>query len=197
MMGSPLDRVVELLGEMPGVGKKTAQRLAYFILNRDDRYVQELTQSLVSLKEQLRWCTRCYNISAEDLCDICRQTDRDETLLCVVEDAANVAIVERSGGFRGNYHVLGGVLSPVNGVGPEELRIRELLNRLSQGQVLEVVLATNPTVEGEATAMYLAGILETSELKVSRIGVGIPIGGSLEFCDEITMAKAIENRRTL
>ncbi len=197
MMDSPLDRVSQLLAEMPGIGKKTGQRLAYFILNREESYAIELAHALTELKQKLRWCTHCFNISATELCDICRQEKRDPTLLCIVEDAVNVANIERSRSYHGYYHVLQGVLSPVNGIGPDELKIKELLLRLDKGVVKEVILATNPTVEGEATAMYIAGTLEGRDLAVSRIGVGIPIGGSLEYCDEITMAKALENRRSL
>jgi len=197
MMHSPLERVTQLLGEMPGIGKKTAQRLAYFVLSRDNDYAGHLADALKELKERLRWCTDCYNISDTDQCEICRQSDRDSTILCVVEDAANVANIERSAGFKGFYHVLQGVLSPVNGIGPEDLKIQELLTRVEGGIIREVILATNPTVEGEATAMYIAGLLERLSVKVSRIGVGIPIGSSLDYCDEITMAKALENRRFL
>lgn len=192
-----LDRVVQLLAEMPGIGKKTAQRLAYFILNRESEYAFGLGDALRELKESLRWCTRCYNISETELCEVCTRPGREETLICVVEDAANLAVIERSGGFRGFYHVLQGVLSPVNGVGPEALRIRELLLRLQQEAVDEVILATNPTVEGEATAMYIADLLRPSGIRVTRIGTGVPIGGSLDFCDDVTMAKALENRRAL
>ncbi len=197
MIDSPLERVTQLFAEMPGIGKKTAQRLAYFILNREESYAFELAHALKELKQKLRWCAHCFNISASELCDICRQDERDPALLCVVEDAVNVANIERSRSYKGYYHVLQGVLSPVNGIGPDELKIKELLLRLDKGDVKEVILATNPTVEGEATAMYIAGTLEGRDLEVSRIGVGIPIGGSLDYCDEITMAKALENRRLL
>ncbi len=195
MMESPLEQVTQLLGEMPGIGKKTAQRLAYFVLGRENDYAGRLADALKELKERLRWCSRCYNISDAESCEICRQNERDTTMLCVVEDAANVANIERSGGFRGYYHVLQGVLSPVNSIGPDDLKIQELLDRLRVETISEVILATNPTVEGEATAMYIAGLLEQFEIKISRIGVGVPIGGSLDYCDEITMAKAFENRR--
>lgn len=195
MTHNPLERVVQLLAEMPGIGKKTAQRLAYFVLNRDNEYAFHLADGLRELKEQLRWCTRCYNISHEEICGICRQEKRDRQVLCVVEDAADVAHIERSGGFTGSYHVLQGVLSPVNGIGPAELRIKELFKRLAEEEVREVILATNPTVEGEATAMYLADALVSTGITISRIGVGIPIGTSLDFCDDITMAKAFEHRR--
>lgn len=194
---SLLDRVTNLLAEMPGVGKKSAQRLAFFILNQPDQYAEDLADAVTRLKANLRWCTACFNISHQEVCDICAKQDRDRGLLCVVEDAANLATVERSGGYRGYYHVLQGVLSPVNGIGPEELRVRELLERLRQEPVEEVILATNPTLEGEATAGYLADLLAETGIAVSRIGVGVPIGGSLDYCDEVTMSKALENRRRL
>lgn len=198
MTDSPLDRLTSLFGEMPGIGKKTAQRLAYFVLSREPGYAEELSLTIKELRQNLRWCERCYNLSETDLCSICQQTNRDGSQLCVVEDAANVSVIERSGGYRGNYHVLQGVLSPVNGIGPDELRISELLKRLDEDPVGELILATNPTVEGEATAMYIAGVVEDREgLKVSRIGTGVPIGGSLDYVDEITMAKALENRRAV
>jgi len=197
MSGTALEQVIRAFAEMPGIGKKTAQRLAYFVLNREENYAFGLAAALRDLRENLRWCTSCYNISESETCDICRRTDRRTALLCVVEDAVNVNNVERSGSFDGYYHVLQGVLSPVNGIGPEELRIKELFERLKRGEVEEVILATNPTVEGEATAMYLADALHGTGIKVSRIAVGIPIGGNLDYCDEITMAKAIQNRRAL
>lgn len=192
-----LDAVIQAFSEMPGIGKKTAQRLAYYVLHREDAYAEQMAQALADLKKNLRWCQSCYNISESDLCEICTKQDRDHELLCVVEDAANVANIERSGSYRGYYHVLQGALSPVNGIGPEDLRMKELFERLQTKDISEVILATNPTVEGEATAMYLLGVLESTAIRVSRIGMGIPIGGNLDYCDEITMAKAIENRRIL
>jgi len=192
-----LERVVRSFAEMPGIGKKTAQRLAYYVLHREDAYAEQMAQALIDLKKNLRWCAQCYNISELEQCEICLKTDRDHELLCVVEDAVNVANIERSGSFRGYYHVLQGALSPVNGIGPEDLRMKELFERLKHQDVGEIILATNPTVEGEATAMYLLGLLEGTQIKISRIGMGVPIGGSLDYCDEITMAKAIENRRLL
>jgi len=197
MRDSSLDQVAALLAEMPGIGKKTAQRLAYFVLGREERYAFDLADALRRLKQNLRWCARCHNVSENELCEVCRKPDRDAAQICVVEEAANVSAIERSGGFRGYYHVLQGALSPVNGIGPDDLTIKQLLDRLAADPVGEVILATNPTVEGEATAMYIAGALETLAVKVSRIGVGVPIGGSLDYCDEITMAKAFENRRPL
>ncbi len=192
-----LERVIGCFAEMPGIGPKTAQRLAYFVLNREPNFVFELADSLRELKEKLCWCSRCFSISETEVCEICSQPNRQSSMLCVVEDAVNVANVERSGAFGGYYHVLQGVLSPINGIGPDELRVKELFERLSEGTVSEVILATNPTVEGEATAMFLADSLVQYEITVSRIAVGIPIGSNLDYCDEITMAKALENRRLL
>jgi len=197
MKTQSLDRVIQYFSEMPGIGKKTAQRLAYFVLHREGDYAEQMAQALIELKQNLRWCRQCYNISELEICEICSQLDRDRGLLCVVEDAVNVANIERSGGYRGYYHVLQGVLSPVNGIGPQDLRMEELFERMKHEDIVEIILATNPTVEGEATAMYLLGALEDTALKVSRISVGVPIGGSLDYCDELTMAKAIENRRAL
>lgn len=196
-----LEAVVRLLGEMPGIGGKTAQRLAYYVLAREHDYAFQLAGALRELKESLQWCRTCYNISTDEQCAVCRRPDREQHVVCVVEDAANLANIERSGGFRGYYHVLQGVLSPVNGIGPDDLRIKELIQRVANTDVQEVILATNPTVEGEATAMYLADVLaglpHAEKLQVTRIGVGIPIGASLDYCDEVTMAKAFENRRRL
>jgi len=192
-----LERVIGCFAEMPGIGPKTAQRLAYFMLNRETHFVFELADSLRELKEKLCWCTRCFSISETEVCQLCSQPNRSANLLCVVEDAVNVANVERSGGYNGYYHVLQGVLSPINGIGPDDLRVKELFERLSEGAVKELILATNPTVEGEATAMFLADSLVEYDIIVSRIAVGIPIGSNLDYCDEITMAKALENRRLI
>ncbi|MDJ0836437.1 MAG: recombination mediator RecR [Acidobacteriota bacterium] len=197
MNDSALDRVIQSFAAMPGIGKKTAQRLAYFVLNQENRFAVDLADALREMKEKLRWCERCYNISETSLCSICSMTNRREGLLCVVEDAVNVNNIERSGSFDGYYHVLQGVLSPVNGIGPDELRVNELFARLDKDPISEVILATNPTVEGEATAMFLADALADRNLKITRIAVGVPIGGNLDYVDEITMAKAITNRRPL
>lgn len=194
----PLEQVIDLFAEMPGIGKRTAQRLTYFLLNREADYAAHLAAAIAEMRSQLRPCERCFNISHTDLCGICQDHKREAGLLCVVEDAVNAANIERSGGFRGYYHVLCGVLSPVNGIGPDDLRIRELLLRLQKEDgVEELILATNPTVEGEATAMYVADLLRPTGIRISRIGMGIPIGGNLDYCDDVTMAKALENRRLL
>jgi len=192
-----LDRVVELLAKMPGIGRRTAQRLAFFVLAQDDSYAFELAQSLRGLKEQLRYCRECHNISQAEQCGICADPGRRRSVICVVEDAVSLANIERAGSFDGIYHVLGGALSPMHGIGPNELKIRELLNRLAQLPAQEVILATNPTVEGEATAMYLLDLISPTGIAVSRIATGIPVGGSLDYCDDVTMTKALENRRRL
>jgi len=197
MTDSALERVITSFAAMPGIGKKTAQRLAYFVLNQEEGYAFSLADALRDMKERLRWCNRCHNISETEVCAICARDDRSAALLCVVEDAVNVSNIERAGSYDGYYHVLQGVLSPVNGIGPEELRIEELMARLTREPIEEVILATNPTVEGEATAMYVADLLADRDVRVSRIAVGIPIGSNLDYCDEITMAKALENRRAL
>ncbi len=197
MNGNGLDRVIQCFAEMPGIGRKTAQRLAYFVLSREEGFAFEFAEALRELKRSLRWCSRCYNISGEELCQICARGQRRTNQLCVVEDAVNVANIERSGSFEGYYHVLQGALSPMNGIGPEDLRIRELFERVAGGEVEEVILATNPTVEGEATAMFIAEGLRPFGLTLTRIAVGVPIGGNLDYCDEMTMAKAIENRRAI
>lgn len=190
-----LDQVIDLISRMPGIGKKSAQRMALFILGQDQTYAMRLAQAIEALKSHVRYCSQCFNFCQSDPCHICRDPKRDQSVWCVVEDAVNVVQIERSGEFRGLYHVLGGVLSPVHGISPGELKIRELLERIRNHPVEEIILATNPTVEGEATAMYLVDLLRPLGIKTSRIATGVPIGGSLDYCDEVTMAKAIENRR--
>ncbi|MCB9396853.1 MAG: recombination protein RecR [Acidobacteria bacterium] len=196
--GDPIvDRLVDLIAKMPGIGRKTAQRLAFFILAQPEPYALDLSESIRQLKENLRTCPQCFNFCHQELCSVCSQTSRDTGLMCVIEDAMSLNQIERTGHYRGYYHVLQGALSPIHGIGPKELRIQELLARLKTMPVQEVILATNPTLEGEATAMYLAELLGESGVKLSRIGTGIPMGGSLDYVDEITMTKALDNRRTL
>lgn len=197
MKANALEQVIQCFAEMPGIGRKTAQRMAYFVLNRDEQYAYSFAEALRDLRSGLRWCARCYNISETEFCEICCKENRRADHLCVVEDAVNVANIERSGSFEGYYHVLQGTLSPMNGVGPSDLRISELMDRLADGAVREVILATNPTVEGEATAVYIAESLRHLDIATTRIAVGVPIGGNLDYCDDVTMAKAIENRRQL
>ncbi len=192
-----LDRVIDLLSKMPGVGKKSAQRMAYRILELPNEYAFELSESIRALKEKLRYCSRCFNFSSAELCLLCADTRRDPSLLCVVEDASSIKNIERSARYLGLYHVLQGVLSPMHGIGPKELRYDELLDRVAQGSYDEVILALNPTVEGEATASFLAESLKLRNVKVTRIATGIPMGGSLDYCDDVTMASAMDNRRPM
>ncbi len=192
-----LARIIELLSRLPGIGEKTAARLAFFILRADEAYARELARAIDELKSETRFCSVCFALTEEDPCEICRDSKRDRSLLCVVEEPSDVVAIERSHGFRGLYHVLHGAISPLDGRGPDELRVGALVERVASGEVREVVLATNPTVEGEATAVYLARLLKPRGVEVSRIAHGIPVGGNIEYADQITVGRAIEGRRRL
>lgn len=192
----PLARLMECFRRLPGIGPKTAQRLAYHILETDREEALGLAEAIVQAKESVHCCSVCFNLTDCDPCQVCADPARDRGLLCVVEDARDVAAMERTGEYHGLYHVLQGVLSPLEGIGPEQLRIRELLARIS-ADMREIIIATNPTVEGEATALYLARLLKPLGVKVSRIAHGLPVGGELEFADDVTLSKALENRREL
>jgi recombination protein RecR len=194
---TPVNRLVALLAKLPGIGEKTAQRLAFHILRSPPEYAQELSSALDELKEKVRLCDQCFSLAEGEVCAICRDERRDDRFLCVVEGIADLMAVERTREYRGRYHVLHGALSPLDGVGPEQIRIRELLARLSAGRTEEIILATNPDVEGEATALYLTRLLKPTGLKVSRIAQGIPLGGDLEFTDQATLARAFSARREL
>jgi recombination protein RecR len=193
----PLARLIQEFKRLPGIGQKSAQRMAFHILRARQEDVDRLAQALVDVKEKLGLCRLCNNISDGELCNFCRDTSRSQTVVCVVEEPHNVVPIESTRTFDGVYHVLHGSLSPLRGVGPEQLRIKSLLDRIAGGQVAEVILATNPTVEGEATAVYLSRLLKPLGLKVTRIAMGIPVGSDLEFADEVTMSKSLENRREL
>ncbi|GAB4234079.1 MAG: recombination mediator RecR [Acidobacteriota bacterium] len=190
----PITRLIDELKRLPGIGAKSAQRLAFHLLKRPDEECRALAQAILDLKANLRMCSVCNNITDVDPCRICRDPKRDRSTICVVEEPFNVLSIERSGSYRGLYHVLHGVISPAQGIGPEELRVETLLKRLADGQVEEVILATNPTAEGEATALYLARLIKPSGVKVSRIGVGIPMGSDLEYADTLTISKALSGR---
>jgi len=192
---APVQVLIDELGRMPGVGPKSAQRIAFHLLKIPAEDAKRLAHAILDAKERVSWCRRCFNISEGELCGFCSDDTRDSTLLCVVEDPRDIVAVERTAEFRGRYHVLQGAISPIEGVGPEQLRIRELLARIADEGVQEVILATNPNIEGEATAMYLARLLKSVELKVTRIASGLPVGGDLEYADEITLGRAIEGRR--
>ena len=193
----PITRLLEELERLPGVGPKSAQRLAFHILKGDDASAQRLADALVEVKRQIHFCSRCFNFASDELCEYCSDTGRDATMLCVVEEPRDVVAVERTGEFRGLYHVLQGAISPIDGIGPDQLRARELIGRLEDGTVTEVILATNPNVEGETTALYLARLIRPLGIKVTRIASGLPVGGDLEFADEVTLGRALEARREM
>jgi recombination protein RecR len=192
-----LARLIQLLGEMPGIGEKTAARLAFFILRGDDQYARDLSAAVAAVKRETRFCSTCHALTESDPCVTCADPKRDRTLLCVVEEPSDVFAVERAHGFPGLYHVLHGAISPLDGRGPEQLRIKELIQRLESAEITEVVIATNPTVEGEATAVYLARLIKPLGISVSRIAYGIPVGGNLEYVDQATMGKALKGRQQM
>ena len=189
--------LIDELGRLPGVGPKSAQRIAFHLLQADPADVRRLVLALTEVKDKVRFCVTCGNVAQDEQCRICRDPRRDLTAICVVEESKDVVAVEKTREFRGRYHVLGGAISPIDGVGPDDLRIRELLARLADGVVTEIILATDPNLEGEATASYLARLLKPMGLRVTRIASGLPVGGDLEYADEITLGRAFEGRRLL
>lgn len=189
--------LIEELVRLPGVGPKTAQRLAFHLLKVPREQAAALAEAVLALKDRTRLCARCFNITEEELCGVCRDPRRDATLLCVVEEVNDLLAIEKSREYRGLYHVLGGSLSPLEGRGPDQIRGKELLARLQDGRVREVILATNPNVEGEATALYLLRLLKPFPVRVTRIARGLPMGGDLEYADEVTLARALEGRREI
>jgi recombination protein RecR len=191
----PLTRLIEALQKLPGIGAKGAQRIAFHVLKTPREDVERLATALVDIKDRVSYCSVCYNITDSDPCSLCTGHGRDQKMICVVEDAQNVSAIEKTRGFKGTYHVLMGVLSPLHGVGPDDLKIKGLLARVAAGHVEEIILATNPTVEGEATAIYLAKLLKPLGVRVTRIAMGVPVGSDLEYADEITMSKSMEGRR--
>lgn len=193
----PVTRLIDELKKLPGIGSKSAQRLAFHILRSSDADAEALAEAVRDVKAKLRLCSICNNITDVDPCTYCSSPTRNQRLVCVVEEPTNIAAIEKTRHFNGAYHVLHGSISPLHGVGPEQLRIANLLHRVESGQVEEIIIATNPTVEGEATAVYLSGQLKRPSLKVTRIAMGIPVGSDIEYADEITMLKAMEGRREL
>ena len=193
----PFARLIEALQRLPGIGPKTAQRLTFFILKRPIDEVRELSEALMAVKERIVHCRICFNVTDENPCRICADPSRDTGVLCVVEEPNDLLAMERTGEFRGRYHVLLGALSPLDGIGPEDIKVRELLARLDQGDTKEVILATNPNVEGEATAIFLGRLLRPLGLRVTRIARGLPVGGDLEYADQVTLSKALEGRREI
>lgn len=193
----PIANLIEQLSHLPGIGRKTAQRLAFYILEMEDIDAEKLSKSIIDAKEKIRLCSICCNLTDEDPCNICRDDIRDKSIICVVEGAKDIIAMEKSREYKGQYHVLHGVISPMDNVGPDDIRVKELLNRLSNDEIKEIVLATNPTVEGEATALYISRLIKPLGIKVTRIAHGIPVGGDLEYFDEVTLAKAMDNRREI
>ncbi len=193
----PFARLIEALQRLPGIGPKTAQRLTFFLLKRPVDEVRELSEALIAVKERIGHCRICFNVTDEDPCRICADPARDPRVLCVVEEPNDLLAMERTGEFRGLYHVLLGALSPLDGIGPEDIKVRELLARVEGGETTEVILATNPNVEGEATALYLAKLLRPLGVRVTRIARGLPVGGDLEYADQVTLSKALEGRREI
>jgi recombination protein RecR len=189
--------LIDELGRLPGVGPKSAQRIAFHLLAADPVDVRRLAAVLVEVKDRVKFCSVCGNVAEEETCRICRDPRRDPAVLCVVEEPKDVVAIERTREYRGRYHVLGGAISPIDGIGPDELRIRELMPRLADGVVLEVILATDPNLEGEATATYLTRLLKPMGLRVSRLASGLPVGGDLEYADEVTLGRAFEGRRSV
>jgi recombination protein RecR len=194
---APIDRLVASLKRLPGIGEKSATRLAFHLLGATDESVHELAEAIARLKQDAVLCELCFDLTDRSPCEICRDERRDRSLLCVVEEPADLAAIERSGRFRGRYHVLGGAFAPIDGVGPEELRIAELEARVAGGEITEVLLATNPNAEGDATAHFLIDALRPTGVRLSRIAFGMPLGGDLEYADHVTVGMSVENRRTL
>jgi len=192
---APIRRLIEELSRFPGIGEKTATRLATFILRSSEEDAVKLAESIVEVKRKIRFCSRCFNLAEKELCEICADPMRDDNSICVVEDPDSLVAIEESGSFRGTYHVLHGVLSPIEGIGPDNLRIHELINRVSEGKISEIILATNPSVQGESTALLITKLLQGKDIAITRIALGIPVGGDLKYVDKMTMAKAMEFRR--
>lgn len=192
-----VQELIDELGQLPGIGPKSAQRIAYYLLKVAPEDARRLAGSIVEVKEKISWCRRCFNIAEGEECNICRDTRRDSTVLCVVEEPRDIVAVERTQEFRGRYHVLQGTISPIEGIGPDQLRIEDLLQRIPAEDVQEVILAMNPNTDGEVTAMYLAKVLTPLGLRVTRIASGLPVGGDLEYADEVTLGRAFEGRRVI
>ena len=195
MYEGPIQDLVDELARLPGIGPKSAQRLAFYLVKAPAQDAHRLAEAIVSAKEKVRFCRECFGVSEGELCRICRDAGRDPAVICVVEESKDQAAIEKAGVVRGRYHVLGGAINPIAGVGPEQLRIRELLTRLNDGEIQEVIIATDPNLEGEATATYLARMLKTIGIAVTRLASGLPVGGDLEYADEVTLGRAFEGRR--
>lgn len=193
----PIARLINELSRLPGIGGKTAQRLAFHIIDMPKDRVVDLTRAMVRAREEIKYCSVCCNLTDQDPCAICSSHSREQSLICVVKDSRDVIAMEKMRDYKGVYHVLHGSISPMEGIGPDDIRIKELIHRVSSGAVKEVIMATNPDVEGEATAVYISRLLKPMEIKVTRIAHGIPVGGDLEYADEVTLSKALEGRREM
>lgn len=192
-----IGRLIDEFARLPGVGKKSAQRLAFHVVNMDHSQAVGFAEAILEVKRKVRYCDRCYNITDQEICDICTDNKRDHTMMCVVESPRDLIAIENTKEFHGYYHVLHGAISPMEGIGPNDIKLRELIVRLQTDETKEIIIATNPTIEGEATAMYISKLLKGTDIVVTRLAHGIPVGGDLEYADEITLAKAIEGRRNL
>lgn len=197
MYEGAIQDLIDALGRLPSIGPKSAQRIAFHILQAEPEIAAALVDAIRTVKERVKFCSICGNVSEEDECRICRDPRRENSSICVVEESKDVIAIERTREFRGKYHVLGGAISPIDGIGPEQLRIRELMARLSDPEIVEVILATDPNLEGEATATYLARMIKPLEIRVSRLASGLPVGGDLEYADEVTLGRAFEGRRSV
>ncbi len=196
-MSGIVEGLIDALMKLPGIGRKTAQRLSFFIMGMSEEDAVSIAKAIIKLKDKARFCQICFNITEEEICSICRDTSRDFSRICVVEEPSNLIVIEKTKTYKGLYHVLLGALSPIDGVTPERLKINELVNRAKTGNITEIVLATNPNTKGETTAQYLAKLLKPMSIRVTRIAYGLPIGGNIEFADEVTLSKAIEGRKEM
>ena len=197
MFEGPIQDLIDELSRLPGIGPKSAQRLAFYMVKAPPEDAKRLAEAILAAKERVRFCRECFSVSEGDLCRICRDPGRDSTVICVVEESKDQAAIEKAGVIKGRYHVLGGAISPLEGIGPDDLRVQELLDRVDRDHVQEVILATNPNLEGNATAMYVAALLKPIGVKVTRLASGLPVGGDLEYADEVTLGQALEGRREM
>ena len=197
MFEGPIQDLIDELARLPGIGPKSAQRLAFYMVKAPPQDARRLAEAIVAAKERVRFCRECFGVAEGDLCRICRDPGRDASVICVVEESKDQAAIEKAGVIKGRYHVLGGAISPLEGIGPDDLRVQELLDRVGKDGVQEVILATNPNLEGNATAMYVAGLLKPLGIRVTRLASGLPVGGDLEYADEVTLGQALEGRREM
>lgn len=196
IFAGPVSRLIDRLSRLPGIGPKSAQRIAFFLLKEPEE-TTGLAEAMLEVKDKIKFCSICYNITDQDICGFCQNNERDSQKICIVEEALDIAPIEKTGEYKGRYHVLQGAISPIDGVGPDDLKINELIERLKKEPLEEVIIATNPNVEGEATALYLAKLIKPMGIKVSRLASGLPVGGDLEYADEVTLGRAFEGRREI